>query len=57
MNYISGSVAPFDTKTNNDAKNPSFMVLNVDPETMLPVDIDSYVLDLAQANKDNTPKW
>lgn len=64
MNFIGGSVAPIGTSTvninaklNESDKNPSFMVVKMDAETLLPVDIDSYSLDLAEANQNGQPTW
>jgi len=65
MNFIGGSVAPIGTpavnietsKSKESNKNPSFMVVKMDAETLLPVDIDSYSLDLSEANKNDQPTW
>ena len=51
MNFIAGSAT---TYTN---KPPSFNVLYLDPDTMLPVDFETYALDLDHANKYDEPRW
>lgn len=33
------------------------MVVKMDAETLLPVDVESYSLDLAEANKNAQPSW
>lgn len=33
------------------------MVVTMDAETLLPVDIDSYSLDLSEANQNDQPTW
>lgn len=38
-------------------KDPSFIVLHVDKETLLPVNVESHYFDLAYANKNDEPKW
>jgi hypothetical protein len=40
-----------------DGKDPSFSILYVDPETMLPVDYETWSFDLDYANKFDIPKW
>ena len=51
MNFIVGSGTSF------NGKNPSFNVIYVDPDTMLPVDYESHAFDLEHANKYDEPKW
>jgi len=51
MNFIVGS------GTTYQGKPPSFNVMYLDPETMLPVDYESYAFDLEHANKFDEPKW
>ena len=38
-------------------KETSFSVLYVDPETMLPVDFETWAFDLDYANKYDRAKW
>lgn len=52
LNNIGGSVT---TYTN---KNPSFMTIEFDAQTMLPVNMYQYTFDLEKANEDgNSPEW
>lgn len=51
MNFIVSS------GTTYQGKPPSFNVIYVDPETMLPVDYESWVFDLDHANAHDEPKW
>lgn len=44
VNFISGS------GTTYQGKPPSFNVVYLDPETMLPIDYESYAFDLDHAN-------
>ena len=37
--------------TNMGFKNPSFMLIDLDAETMLPVNMHSYYMDLDEANE------
>jgi len=48
---VSGSITP------NGGKNPSFMVLDLDAETLLPVNTFTYYMDLDEANETGTPVW
>uniref|UniRef100_A0A7S3IPN6 Sphingomyelin phosphodiesterase C-terminal domain-containing protein n=1 Tax=Strombidium inclinatum TaxID=197538 RepID=A0A7S3IPN6_9SPIT len=50
MNFVMGSVTPY------PGKNPNFNVLYVDPETMLPVDLETWTFDLDEANG-GEPQW
>jgi hypothetical protein len=43
--------------TTYDAKEPSFNVAYVDPDTMLPVEYETWSFDLDHANKYDEPKW
>lgn len=38
-------------------KNPSFQVVTVDSKTMIPLEMETYYLDIAKANKKNKPTW
>jgi hypothetical protein len=51
MNFIVGSATTY------QGKPPSFNVLHLDPETMLPVDFETYAFDLDHANLYDEPKW
>ena len=44
MNYIVSSATTY------QGKHPSFNVIYLDPDTMLPVDYESYYMDLTKAN-------
>jgi hypothetical protein len=57
---VVASVNPWlekDKRWFTDGKNPSFSILHVDPETMLPVDFETWSFDLDYANKYDAPKW
>lgn len=51
MNFATSSVTTFEDK------NPSFQVLTLDTKTMLPVEMETYYLDIEKANKDDNPTW
>ena len=55
VNFIVGSMTP--NLLYGESKNPSFNVVYLDPETMLPVDLDVYAFDLEYANNNNRAKW
>jgi hypothetical protein len=45
MSFIVGSTTTF------TGKNPSFNVIYLDPDTMLPIDYETYGFDIQQANQ------
>lgn len=51
MNFIVGSVTTF------QGKSPMFDILYLDPETMLPVELETYAFDLESANQQDSPSW
>ena len=51
MSYIVTSGTTF------RGKRPGFNVIYLDPETMLPVDLEIYAFDLDHANKEDEPRW
>lgn len=51
VNFIIGS------GTTYTGKPPSFNVVYLDPETMLPVIFETYAFDLDHANQYDEPKW
>jgi len=51
MNFIVGSVTTY------KGKPPSFNVVYLDAETMLPIDYETHTFDLEHANKYDEPKW
>ena len=51
MNFVVGSVTTY------KGKPPSFNVINVDPETLLPIDFETHTFDLDYANKFDFPIW
>jgi hypothetical protein len=51
MNFVVGS------GTTYQGKPPSFNVMYLDPETMLPVDYESYAFELEHANQFDEPRW
>lgn len=52
LHSIGGSVTPL-----NQGKNPSFMTIDLDSETLLPLNMESFYFDLGQANIDGQPTW
>jgi hypothetical protein len=38
-------------------KPPGFNVVYVDPDTFVPVDLETYAFDLDHANKEDDPRW
>ena len=53
MNFIVGSTTPY----HPDKLSPSFQVMYMDPDTLLPVDLDTYYFDIEKANQYNRPRW
>jgi hypothetical protein len=51
LNFIVGS------GTTYLGKPPSFNVVHLDPDTMIPIDYESWVFDLVTANKENREVW
>ena len=51
MNFIVGSTTTFIDK------NPSFNVIYLDPDTMLPLDYETYAFDLMYSNQHDSPRW
>ena len=51
VNFIVGSATTFQNK------NPSFNVLKMDSETLLPIDFETHNFELVHANKYDDPKW
>lgn len=51
VNFIVGSATTF------QGKNPSFNVLKMDSETLLPIDFETHNFELVHANKYDDPKW
>ena len=50
-NFIVGSATTF------KGIAPSFSVIKLDPETMVPLDYETHVFDLDHANKFDEPIW
>lgn len=48
---VGGSVTTY------DFQNPSFMVIDFDAATMLPVNMHTYYIDVDEANTDGSPNW
>lgn len=48
---VGGSVTTY------DFQNPSFMVLDLDSQMMLPTNMHTYYIDVEEANKVGTPNW
>ena len=58
MNFVIGSMSPYMGQLEKaDGKNPSFSVAYIDPDTSLPVDIETYSFDLKLANSSKGPNW
>ena len=51
LNFIAGSLTPY---TN---KNPSFTVIEVDEEFMIPVNFETYYFNLTKANSGEQTTW
>ena len=54
--HVSGNVT-ITGITTFQGNAPSFDVMYLDPETMLPVDLETYVFDLETANKNDKLSW
>ena len=48
---VGGSVTTY------DFQNPSFMVLDLDAEMMVPTNMHSYYIDVEEANESGSPDW
>lgn len=48
---VGGSVTTY------DFMNPSFMVVDIDAKTMLPINFHTYYIDVEEANKAGKPAW
>ena len=48
---VGGSVTTY------DFMNPTFMVIDFDAKTMLPVNMHTYYIDVEEANKAGKPSW
>ena len=58
MNFIVGSVTTFALDGGSgQGKNPSFNVVTVDKKTLVPIDYETWWLDLEAANRDDNPQW
>jgi len=55
LNFYSGSATTF--VDGFGGKPPSFNVMLIDPNTMLPVDYESWVFDLESSNILDSPIW
>lgn len=51
MSFIIGSATTY------TGKPPSYDIVYLDPETMLPVDLETYAFDLDGANANDTQEW
>ena len=51
INYITGSV------TTNTDKNPSFTVIEIDEEFMIPISFKTYFYDIIRANDEGHITW
>jgi hypothetical protein len=59
MNYIVGSVTPYIRPDGDEyiGKEPSFDVMYVDPDTLLPIDLEVWSFGLEKANEFDIPEW
>lgn len=48
---VAGSVTTYTTQ------NPSYMMIEFDQETMLPVNMYTYAMDIDKANAEGYPTW
>jgi hypothetical protein len=51
MSFIVGSTTTY------TGKPPSFNYIYLDPDTLLPIDYETYAFDLEHANSHNEPVW
>ena len=51
MNFVIGATTTFTHKI------PSFNVVYLDKDTLVPVEYQTWALDLDQANRDDNPIW
>lgn len=51
VHQIGGSVTTYSNL------NPSFSIIRFDSEFMVPLNIETYYMDLEEANASGTPKW
>ena len=54
LNHVNGSLVTY------DANNPMFTTIDIDLETLLPLNIHNYAFDLEHANAQDTsipPHW
>lgn len=51
MNFATSSATTYEDK------NPSYSVLTIDSKTMLPVEMETYYLDIVKANKAGEATW
>ena len=58
MNFIVGSAVPY-ILPDDIGKDPTFQVAYLDPDTLLPLDVETFTFDLQKANKqpDGKPEW
>lgn len=43
--------------TTHERINPGFSVVEFDYDTLLPLNIETYYLDILEANKNDKPEW
>ena len=53
MNYIVGSTTPW----SHTPKKPTFVVMEMDADSLIPVNLVTYSFDMEFSNKNNIPKW
>lgn len=51
MNFIVGSA------TTHMRRNPGFSVVSFDYDTLLPMNIETYYMDIVEANANDSPNW
>ena len=53
MNFMVASVTPWSSHVHA----PSFQVVHLDPDTLIPVNMETYAFDMDKANRDYPPTW
>ena len=57
VHQVGGSVSPLKNPDKGTGKNPGFMTLDLDAETLLPLRRSSHYFDLEEANSEGMPTW
>ena len=57
MNFIVGSVTPYTSSQKINFKEPSFQVMTIDPDTLIPLTLKTYAFNISHSNLFNDPSW